>query len=252
MHYTYFDFTNKLSPIERAKLIKQAEFKGVFLFYGEDIDEIAKIVRNEGLEIETIHLRFENCNHLWLDTDFGRDYINATKKGILAASRNNIKTVVFHISSKNNPPEYNELGLKRIREILDFAEEVDVNFAIENLRRLDYLDYIFDNLSSPKLKFCFDSGHANAFTKNIETFEFEKYKEKLICVHLHDNDGSHDSHLIPFSGNIDFLKLANNLKKINYQGPLTSEVIIKTDIDLLDGLKEIKKSLEKIEEYMHK
>lgn len=252
MHYTYFDFTDKLDYKKRAKLIKEEKFKGVFLFYSDDIDDIVKIVRDEGLDIETIHLPFENCNHLWLDTDLGEEYVEKTKKGILAAAKNKIKSVVFHISSKNNPPIFNELGIKRIREILDLAEKVDVNFAVENLRRLDYLDYVFNNLDSPKLKFCFDSGHANAFTKNIETFAFDKYKDKLICVHLHDNDGSYDSHLIPFMGNIDWVKLANNLKKINYKGPLTSEAIIKNNMDPLVGLKDVKKALEKIDEYINK
>lgn len=251
MHYTYFDFTDKLNINQRAKLIKEENFKGVFLFYSEDIDEVAKVVRSEGLDIETIHLPFENCNHLWLETPLGEEYIERTKKGILAAARNKINTVIFHISSKNNPPIYNELGINRIRDILDLAQEVDVNFAVENLRRLDYLDYIFEKLDSPKLKFCFDSGHANAFTKNIETFEFEKYKDKLICVHLHDNDESHDSHLTPFKGNIDWIKLASNLRKINYKGPLTSEAILKGDIDARSGLQDIKEALEKIDKYIN-
>jgi len=239
-----------ISPVEKADLIKEAGFDGVFLFYVDRIDEVVKIVRDRDLEIETIHLPFINCNHLWLDTDEGREYVELTKKGILAASRNKIKTVVFHISSKNNPPAYNELGLARLREILDLCEKLDVNFALENLRRLDYLDYIYANLKSDKLKFCFDSGHANAFTQNLLTFEYEKYQDKLVCVHLHDNDGVNDLHLIPFTGNIDFEFLGKKFKEINYQGPLTSEAIIRgDDKDLLQELIKIRRALEEIEKF---
>ncbi len=250
MHNTYFNYTKNLSASKKAYLIKEAGFSGVFLYYSKDIDEEAKIVREHGLDIEAIHLDVLNCNHLWLDTLDGEEYINITKAGIKAASRNNIKTVVFHISSKDNPPKYNELGLNRLRDILDLCEELDVNFALENLRRLDYLDYIFDNLNSNKLKFCFDSGHANAYTKNIENFEFEKYSDKLICVHFSDNFGNHDSHLIPLTGNIDWKKLAKNLKSIKFNGPLTSEAIIDAKKDPLTELRKIKKSLEIIEEYL--
>src|SRR5690606_1576064 len=109
---------------------------------------------------------------------------------------------------------------------------------------------IFDNLNSNKLKFCFDSGHANAYTKNIENFEFEKYSDKLICVHFSDNFGNHDSHLIPLTGNIDWKKLAKNLKSIKFNGPLTSEAIIDAKKDPLTELRKIKKSLEIIEEYL--
>lgn len=251
MKITYFDVVNKIPVIDKAKLIKEAGFDGVFLYYKNTIDEEVKAVRDEGLFIETIHLEVKNCNHLWLDTVEGEEYLRVTKAGILSASKYGVETVIFHISSKNNPPMYNELGLKRLREILDLCEEVNVNFAVENLRRLDYLDYVFDNLKSDKLKFCFDSGHANAFTNNIEDFEFEKYSDFLICIHLNDNDGTHDSHLNIFSGNIDFKKLGRNLRNINYSGPITSEAIIKDENkDLLVGLKEIRDSLDRFEKYI--
>lgn len=251
MKIIFFDVLNNLSAFDKAKLIKEAGFDGVFLFYNNNIERDIDIVRSLDLFIETIHLQVNNCNHLWLDTIEGEEYVKLTKEGIISASKYNIDTVIFHISSKDNPPMYNELGLSRLRDILDLCEKVNVNFAVENLRRLDYLDYVFDNLESPKLKFCFDSGHANAFTKNIETFDFEKYKDKLICIHLSDNDDTHDSHLNLFSGSIDFKKLARRLKNIFYNGPITSEAIIKDEkLDPLTGLKQIKDSLDKFEEFL--
>lgn len=248
MHNTYFHFTDKLSVEEKAKAIKEMGFDGVFVFDDEVLDEAIMEVRKQNLHIEALHLPFKNCNHLWLDDDEGVKYTNIAIQGIKKAKEHLIPTVVFHISSKDNPPLYSEIGLRRIKEILKVAEELDINFALENLRRLDYLDYVYENIKSDKLKFCFDSGHANAFTKNLEDFKFSKYQEKLVCVHFSDNFGDYDSHLIPFMGNINWEKLAKKLYTIGFNGPLTSEAIIK-DEDPIVGLKKIKEALDKIEGY---
>lgn len=250
-HYLYFDYGFSSNSDRRIELIKKAGFAGVFLFYKTELEEDIKKIKNANLDIETIHLPFKSCNSLWLDNEEGENYINETIEGIFMASRNNIPTVVFHVSSKDNPPAFNEIGLNRIKKVIEICEKEKINFALENLRRLDYIDYLFANIKSDYLKFCFDSGHANAFTKNIASFPFNKYQDKLICVHLHDNFGDHDSHLIPGMGIIDFEKLARKLVKINYMGPLTSEAIIKDEtLDEFDSLVKIKKSLELIEKFM--
>ena len=83
----------------------------------------------------------------------------------------------------------------------------------------------FENINHPYLKFCFDSGAANAFTKNIDTFEFMKYQDKLVCIHLSDNDGSYDQHLVPSEGNINWDKLMKTLRNIDFTGPLTLEAV---------------------------
>ena len=48
-------------------------------------------------------------------------------------------------------------------------------------------------------------------------------KNKILAVHLHDNDQSSDLHLLPFDGTIDWDKLLKHLKNANYQGPVTLE-----------------------------
>lgn len=247
----YFDFTTSLDIKTRAKLIKETGFDGVFLYYDDalTLEEEVKELKKNNLYIETVHLPATNCNHLWLDSKEGEDFVLKTKEGIIQTALYNIETVILHISSKDNPPAFNDLGLKRLREILDLCEKLNVNLALENLRRLDYLDYIYNNLSSPKLKFCFDSGHANAFTKNIDNFLFDKYGSKLIAIHLNDNFGDYDSHMIPFKGSINFELLASKLKALDFKGPITSEAILKEKDPSL-FLKETKDALDKIKTMM--
>jgi len=247
--YLYYGFPSKIE--EKIELIKNNKFNGVFLFWdGYFLNNVGKI-KEANLEIETVHLPFDNCNELWVPGKKGDDYVETIIEAIKQISSEGIKTVIFHVSSGDMPPSYNEFGLMRLEKILKVVEEHRVYFALENLRRLDYLDYVYDNLANKYLKFCFDSGHANAFTKNIENFPWEKYQDKLLCVHLHDNNSYTDQHLIPFRGNINWQLLAQKLKEINYQGPLTCEAVNTNSLNNeREYVEEIKLSLERIESYM--
>jgi sugar phosphate isomerase/epimerase len=247
-HQIYFDYGYDSTDQKKIELIKYNHFDGVFLFWREELDEVVKQIREASLSIETLHLPFDNCNDLWCET-MASSYWEVINRAVDDAYRLKIPTVIFHISSTANPPAINETGLKRFSELLLKCEKYQINLALENLRRLDYLDYIFSSLKSPYLKFCFDSGHANAFTCNIETFPWEGYSDKLICLHLHDNNGLRDQHLLPFSGTINWEHLIKKLSFYHYNGPLTAEVVHRPYQDLTEDkyVALVKATLEQIE-----
>lgn len=228
-HHIYLEYSKKTNVFRRLDMIKEAGFDGIFMKIdeNENHEEIVAYAKELGLVVEAMHLAVKNCNHLWIDDELGEEYTESIIQGIITASKLKIPIVVMHISSGNTPPPINEIAIKRIKEILSYSHEYQVYLALENLRRLDYLDYIFENINHPYLKFCFDSGHANAFTKNIDTFEFMKYQDKLVCIHLSDNDGSYDQHLVPSEGNINWDKLMKTLRNIDFTGPLTLEAVKK-------------------------
>ena len=52
----------------------------------------------------------------------------------------------------------------------------------------------------------------------------ERFGDRLVAFHLHDNDGSEDQHLIPGEGKIDWRRVVAGLRAAGYSGPLTMEV----------------------------
>ena len=46
----------------------------------------------------------------------------------------------------------------------------------------------------------------------------------MACMHLHDVDGLHDNHQVPFTQKVDFQTVIDALKTIDYQGDVTLEV----------------------------
>ncbi|MDD3107005.1 MAG: sugar phosphate isomerase/epimerase [Bacilli bacterium] len=247
-HHIYFDYGYESSDQTKINLIKNNHFDGVFLFWREQLDEVVGQIRLASLTIETMHLPFENCNDLWLDA-MTSNYWDLIIRGVKDAHRLGIPTVIFHVSSTANPPKMNEIGLQRFAQLLKMCEEYHINLALENLRRLDYIDFLFEKYPSTYLKFCFDSGHANAFTNNIAAFPWHKYQDKLYCLHLHDNNGLRDQHLPPFDGNINWKMLMHDLKKCSYQGPLTAEVVHRSYQNMTEEeyVTLVKRSLVKLE-----
>jgi len=89
-----------------------------------------------------------------------------------------------------------------MRRIIDTAERLSVNIAVKNMSRPEYLGRIFNNIQSERLGFLFDSGHCNVFTPDIDLLSL--YGDKLMALHLHDNNGAEDWHSLLFSGNVNW------------------------------------------------
>jgi sugar phosphate isomerase/epimerase len=67
----------------------------------------------------------------------------------------------------------------------------------------------------------------------------------MVNVHIHDNDGTSDQHLIIGKGRIDFPKVLSIFKNVGYSGPLVLEYfdpksLIKAKIELSKLLKRAK------------
>ena len=50
-----------------------------------------------------------------------------------------------------------------------------------------------------------------------------KYGARVFAIHLHDNHGDRDSHLVPFDGVIDWSKKAKQIALSSYTGTITIE-----------------------------
>lgn len=226
--YTWFGFNYSFEDI--VKLIRNAGFQSVMTWWGNEHiekDGLPKekkpdIIRKNNLKLENVHFPFADINNIWKDSIEGEALLNSFLENIGECRTHEIPTAVVHVSSGDNPPPYNQLGLDRFKKIIDKAEKENITIALENLRRPEYLDFIYGNITSDKLKFCYDSGHENCFSPNYNCLS--KYGSKLAALHLHDNNGKADQHLLPFDGTINWGNIMQQLKNINYQGALSLEL----------------------------
>lgn len=212
--------------------IKNAGYRNVFIqWYDEDWvfsqEEQYELCKKLGLNIIFAHLGYQNINSLWEDTAEGERLVERYKKNIKECKKRGISLVIMHLSTKKNPPIYNELGLNRIRDILEYAKGLGVKIALENTRTRGYLEYVLDNIKDENLGVCFDVGHYHTYYN--DEFDFDIIKDRVFAVHLHDNDKTEDQHLVPLDGTLDWKYIIEKLKQTNYSGPVTLEFCYRYD-----------------------
>ena len=217
----------KVNIIETIKSIKNAGFKNVFVqWYDENWEhsqeEQVKLCKELGFNIIFAHLGYQNINSIWEDGNEGDNQVERYKKDIKECHDNGIPMVVMHLTSHKKAPMYGEIGLNRIKKIVQYAKELNMKVAFENTKIKGYLEYVLDNIKDENVGICFDAGHYHVHFD--DEFNFKFFKDRIFAVHLHDNDKSDDLHLLPFDGTIDWKDVIKKLKECNYHGPVTLEL----------------------------
>lgn len=254
----YFGFN--IEPEERAKLIKRAGFDCVitnadkkFKKQNGSIARQVKIFKKVGLKLSSLHMAYnaEELHYFWENCKEGENLKKNLLKDIKIAKKYGFSCVVVHLFG-----EYSEVGKQRLQEVLAYSEKVGVPLAIENINDQELFLKVFENIKSDMMKFCYDSGHNNVFDRDFDYLE--KYKDKLITLHLHDNNGKRDEHtLTKYSGTINWEIIAKHLAehkdiKLDYEIFNGTHVDVSAEEYLSEAIKQAV-SLEKmIEKYQSK
>ena len=84
------------------------------------------------------------------------------------------------------------------------------------------LDFVKE-FDSPWFRVCLDTGHAAVFGLSPADAARMIGKDRLACLHVHDNDGRGDYHWLPFRGVIDWEDFSRALREIGFEGSLSLE-----------------------------
>jgi sugar phosphate isomerase/epimerase len=138
------------------------------------------------------------------------------------ASRLGADVVIMHLPSSPAAPPHPPTAWDQVRRSLDalrpVAAQCGVRIALENMADDDFALHrqLFAEYADDYLGLCYDSGHGNlGARRGLE--QLETLRDRLLAVHLHDNDGSTDQHLLPFAGTVDWLRLARALAGSAYR-----------------------------------
>ena len=115
-------------------------------------------------------------------------------------------------------------GMERvIKMAFQQGEELDNKMEDEGILTIEDCLKMLDELKSDKFGILLDTGHCNINGENFEEI-IPKCKGLPFHIHLDDNNGDSDSHLIPGKGNADYKGLVCALKEINYSGYISAEL----------------------------
>lgn len=193
--------------------------------------DVCRKFREHGIEIRTMHAPFGSNDNLSAVKEDNRiKAVRSHEDALLKASAGNIEIMVVHpgVSSKEEErEEMNYALIDSLEEITEFAKEVGVKLALENMLpehpgdEPDELLYFINAIDSPWLRICFDTGHAHVYGDMRKAFE--KFKELIISFHVQDNDGTRDLHLQPGYGTIDWQDFIEVFDTMNFDIPVVIE-----------------------------
>lgn len=193
--------------------------------------EFGAFARELGVEILQGHLFFWG-KHLCKTED--RELIKKQIDLFLAIG---VKNAVLHCDSltredgtRPSDDVVREENIKAIGELLEYVRGTDIVLCLENLISCDAVNcvsglmYFIDYFKSENLGICLDTGHLNLRDKDQVNF-IKTAGKHIKALHLADNEGQGDQHLMPFGkGHVDFVSVIREMKSLNYEGLYNLEI----------------------------
>jgi sugar phosphate isomerase/epimerase len=154
-----------------------------------------------------------------------------TERALQIARRIPMKALVVHLGWPRAQARYGgsnrDAARRSVEELCRLAEPLGVRIAIEvipnDLSRAGSLVHLTeDDLESGNAGICLDFGHAHMDGDLIDAIEVAS--GHLATIHVHDNRGRADDHLVPFEGTIDWPAALTTVQKVGYDGVLMFEL----------------------------
>ncbi len=116
--------------------------------------------------------------------------------------------------------------------LVDRATDLGVPLLVENVWEKDPSFHVslLERVDSPYFGFCLDVGHQHSFSETPLVDWVAALSGRLMEIHLHDNDGSHDHHWPVGTGTIDFRALFALLDTYGITPLLTVEPHTEADL----------------------
>ena len=213
------------TDLARMQVVNQAGFDGVDVCVGNDlfqngdpqerVDQICDVFAQVGIACAQTHLG-------WYPYFSPRDVIDETIEGYMhfglkATRQLGAKWGVYHCIQDH--PDYNHKralqdNFERIKTYLPTAEKYDTGIALENIprfpdcpqydffaSRIEDLCDLMDQLDSPHVSICWDTGHNNLnISLPDKRAAFAKLAKRVSTLHVASNFGNNDWHLCPSLG----------------------------------------------------
>lgn len=127
-----------------------------------------------------------------------------------------------------NPNKSISFLKESLQEVINYAEKKDIKLCIEYepgllIERHEELIVLFKEIDSPCFGANLDIGHSFVIGENLQDI-IESLSTKLYHIHLEDIKDRKHYHLIPGTGDMDFKKILEVLKSIDYNGFVTIEL----------------------------
>ncbi len=229
-----FMFWKEKFKEQHLQVLEEAGFTGFEMFCyknyldwkdPEDMGKLARAVKNRKVPVYSIHAPWApgSDNEIYdiasLDDRTREKALREIFNTLRVFSCEGIKSIVIHPGMLNfkdsNRSTYKSNSLHSLKLVTLFAQELGVRVVIENPpppelgSEPDEFMEIFSGLKDYGPGFCLDTGHAFITEKGIDGFLDTGLFP--LEIHISDNQGKSDEHLLPGEGSIEWDKLFKRL-----------------------------------------
>lgn len=127
---------------------------------------------------------------------------------------------------------------RSIEELLEYSEGKNIMLLIEPAHRFESTLILtvadglrmIEEIGSPRLGILLDTGHAAINGEDLAKVVYT-LEDVPFHIHIDDNHGDSDVHLIPGDGGIDFAPFVRALRDIGYRGAVSAELGFQYTLD---------------------
>ena len=233
------------NPVPRLKAIAEAGFTHLhwchhwntdFFYTAPELRTIKQAMQDFGLTLLDIH-GSDGQEKCWYSTDE-----TVRQAGLLLvrnrmemfAELGGIGSLMMHIPAwrsnwtaeqvaQNQVEARTEALYRSLEELFPYCEKYNCPIAVENHASdtFEAINRLMKKYDTKWLGITYDSGHGNIREgRGLELLE--PVKDRLMALHLNDNDHSGDLHQPAFYGNVDWQKVAELLDASGYQREMLS------------------------------
>ena len=233
------------NPVPRLKAIAEAGFTHLhwchhwntdFFYTAPELRAIKQAIQDFGLTLLDIH-GSDGQEKCWYSTDE-----TVRQAGVLLvrnrmemfAELGGIGSLMMHIPAwrsnwtaeqvaQNQVEARTEALYRSLEELFPYCEKYNCPIAVENHASdtFEAINRLMKKYDTKWLGITYDSGHGNIREgRGLELLE--PVKDRLMALHLNDNDHSGDLHQPAFYGNVDWQKVAELLDASGYQREMLS------------------------------
>jgi len=193
-------------------------WKTDFIYTRGEIDQISRWLADYGLRLLDLHGSVGPEKNWTSPCEYiRRAGVELVKNRIDMTARLGGGVTIMHIHDAT----CHDPVMKSLDALEKYAKSRGVRIAIENGVFQD-IRHVLTRWGPDYVGLCYDSGHGNLICNGLD--ELDGLKDRLISIHLHDNDGASDQHKLLFSGTVDWPRLASLLARSSYDKCVSMEV----------------------------
>lgn len=225
-----------LSPSKSLETIAAAGFKYIQISNDPEWVSLVGRVAALGLKVGQVHgsLSGSAC---CLDEQERTQAVADEAKQMKAVAAYAPCPYVIHYLARYNDPKRREAFRRSVTEMLSLATTLQFTIAVETVpykpdKDERYADSgevaeFVRSFQSDNMRACIDLNHANINEDLVQAIR--NFTGIIACVHISDNHGRKEEHLLPGEGIIDFPPAFKALREAGFVGPLNLEAAVSAE-----------------------